>query len=203
MKAFRPLLLWVALLLSGCPVYQVNTVPSTARLPGPETIVESGDYSHSPSGYKFPIAVGGFERVNISRYDSAGLNVGVGYNGGTQECKVALTIYVYPAPKMSFIGAAPEVVQSLEQQWLGSAYQAAKHDIESGHPGAVLKLEDSKVQNSLPGRKAVYQIDNTESVLYVFLVDRTWFLKYRITYQDQCSGPASTALDSFFANWKA
>lgn len=84
MKTYLPMLLLTSLLLSGCPVYQVNSNPTSAPLARPEPTVASGDYTHTPSGYNFPMAVGGFERVNILRYDSAGLNVGVGYTGGTQ-----------------------------------------------------------------------------------------------------------------------
>ena len=100
--------------LVGCPKYQLDQLPDSQLLTQPQPIAASGVYSHSPSGFACPEAVNGFRRVALLRYDTEGLHVSGGYNGGTQSCPIAVTLYVYPAPRMNFIGADAAVVQSLE-----------------------------------------------------------------------------------------
>ncbi len=113
-----------------------------------------------------------------------------------------MTIYVYPAPRMSFIGADPAAVRSLESSWLDVAYNRSKQEITQQHPTAVLERIEEITQDGVPGKKAVYTIDGTESQLLVFVVDRTWFLKYRHTFPAQCAEQARKAIDEFHVHWQ-
>jgi hypothetical protein len=53
----------------------------------------------------FPVPVDEFQRVVINRYDTAGEDVGVGYNLVSSEIAVSATIYAYPAPTLTSIGS--------------------------------------------------------------------------------------------------
>jgi len=187
--------------LAGCPVTQLNRLPESSPLPHPKPIPVLGDFRHAPSGYIFPAQVEAFQRVTILQYDTAGLDVSAGYNASLPECPIVLTIYVFPTPRMSFIGADPDVVRSLESGWLDHAYNAAKREILQAHADAVLKGEDARVQDGGPGKKAVYAIGNTESDLYVFVVHHSWFLEYRATYSGSCSERAHQVIDAFYKAW--
>jgi hypothetical protein len=190
-----------ALSLQGCPVYRVDGRSTSTPLPKPLTLSETGDFTHKPSHYTFPPTVASFRRVALTQYDAEGLDISVGYDGGTKDCPVALTIYMKPAPRMSFIGADPAVVQSLESNWLSSAYQRWKAEIAQAHPGAAPKTEDSMITDGYPGRKAVYTIARDESELFVFLVEHQWILTYRDTYQADCAVQATESLKQFGADW--
>lgn len=187
--------------LSGCPVTQLNRLPTSSPLLQPAPISAAGEYRHSPSGYVFPTQVGGFRRVDLVQYDKEGLDVSAGYNDSIPECLIALTIYVYPTPRMTFIGASPDAVRSLEAQWLEGGYNLAKQEIARAHSDAELESEDAKTQDGVPGKKAIYAIGENQSELYIFVVWHAWFLKYRATYPRNCAGQAQTAMHSFFSTW--
>jgi hypothetical protein len=187
--------------LSGCPVSQVNHIPESSPLPRATEITAAGDFRHNPSGYVFPIQVGAFQRVHLLQYDTGGLDVSAGYNDALPGCLVALTIYVYPTPRMTFIGADPNVVRSLEERWLEGGYARAKAEIIQVHPDAVLESEGAITEDGVPGKKAVYSLGIAESELEVFVVRHTWFLKFRATYPIQCSAQAREAMGAFHAAW--
>ena len=204
MKRRLGLVLAAAVLLPGCPasVYQLNHLPDSTPLPQPLPISSSTDFTHTPSQYMFPLSVAGFDRVALFRYDTNGLDVSAGYNGGTPECPIRLTIYVAPTPRMSFVGADPAVVRSQEASWLNGAYVHWKQEIARGHPLAQLKSEDERTQDGVPGKKAIYTIGADESRLFVFVVDRKWFLTYRQSFPGACSAQADSSIHDFFARWR-
>jgi hypothetical protein len=187
--------------LSGCPVTQLNRRPASSPLPQATPIFTVGEFKHTPSGYAFPSQVGAFQRVALLQYDTAGLDVSAGYNAALPDCLVVLTIYVYPTPRMTFIGANPDVVRSVEAQWLDTGYNEAKQQIVHAHPDAVLESEDARTQEGVPGKKAVYSFGDKQSSLFLFVVDQAWFLEYRNTYPKQCAPQAREAIDAFHAAW--
>lgn len=75
---------------------------------------------------------------------------------------------------MTFIGADPALVRSTEAQRLADGYHEAKLEIARAHTDATLDSEDSKTQNGVPGKKAVYSIGNTQSELFLFVVEHSW-----------------------------
>ena len=191
----------VTVALSGCPVTQVNRVPESSQLPRPVAIAASGDFKHEPSGYLFPNQVGAFQRVTLVQYDTGGLDIGAGYNYALPGCLVALTIYVFPTPRMSFIGADPAVVRSTEERWSERAYTDAKSRIMQAHSEAVVVSEGATTEDGIFGKKAVYSIRETESELLVFVVHHSWFLKYRASYPSQCATQARESLGAFHSAW--
>jgi hypothetical protein len=102
---------------------------------------------------------------------------------------------------MTFIGADPSVVRSLEEGWSGGGYAHAKEEIIRAHPDAVLEAEGATTQDGVAGKKAVYSIGRAESELDLFVVQHSWFLKFRATYPAACSTQAREALGAFRAIW--
>ena len=191
-------------LLQGCPVYQLNRLPESSPLSQPVFVSTSSSmaFTRAPSQFVFPATVSGFSRVDVIQYDSAGLDVSAGYNGGSPPCPVVLTLYVSPSPRMSFVGADPAVVRSMEGSWLDAAFNRWKKEIVQGHPDAKLQVEDGKTQNGVPGKKAIYSIGSEESQLFVFVIEREWILTYRHTFPAQCAEQANAILDEFYSSWR-
>ncbi len=190
------------LLLAGCPVYQMNRLPDSTSLRQPLTLSVDGEFTHAPSRYRFPAEVAPFKRVALRQYDSAGLDVSAGYNARPFGCLIAITIYVYPAPRESFAGADPALVRESDARRLQAGYERGKQEITSVHPGASLRLEDLPVQDGVTGMKAIYQFDDRDSELLVFIVDHTWYLKYRITYPTACAGLGRDGARDFLRTWR-
>jgi hypothetical protein len=203
LRTLSLLLILASGVLQGCPAstYQLNQLPSSSPLPQAVPIAASDDYVHTPSRYVFPVAVAHFQRVALMRYDTGGLDVSAGYNGGRPGCPVALTVYLSPAPRMSLVGADPAAVHSLEARWLSSAYEQWKAEIAHEHPQARLVQEDARVQAGVPGKKAVYAIGDDQSELFVFLEGQAWFMSYRMSFPASCSTEAHAELSGFFDGW--
>ncbi len=179
-------------MLSGCP-------PSTTRMPAPRSeplensieISVDGDFYHSPSEMIFPEHVEGFSRVEITQYDKEGYDVSVGYNAYGLMYNLIATIYIYPGPEMTYLGAAPETVRSLESSDLSNEIERNVKFIEEQHPDWSLYYEgDSKINSSYPSRMASFEYQQETltgpvkviSTVHIFLVDYRWFVKFRFTY---------------------
>lgn len=182
--------------LTGCPVTQVNRLPPSSPLRQPAAIYANGDFTHVSSGYVFPAQIAAFRRVDLLRYDTGGLDVSAGYNDALLGCLVVLTIYVFPTPRMTFVGASPDVVQSLEAHWLNGGYDEAKQEIVRAHPDAMLESEDAPTREGVPGKKAIYAIGDKQSELYLSVIHHAWFLEYRNDYPKRCASQALQALEA-------
>jgi hypothetical protein len=187
----------VVLLLSGCPfgaVNQINRIPESQPLREPELFNRPGVLTHEPSGLAFPERSANFQRVTAYRYDTAGLNVAIGYNDRRPTCLIVATFYVYPAPRMSFVGASPSVVTSLQESWLRDEFARSKAEVEAAHPNLwnpavqafVNPLSDLLVQ----GPSFAFAESEHLSELRLFLYRRQWFIKYRLTYPESCKTEA-------------
>jgi hypothetical protein len=140
----------------------------------------------------FPLAVEGFRRSIVQRYDQEGLDVSAGYDLYDPSHKVAATVYVYPAPSLVSVGSPPEVVETAHTRLAKNEFEARKQEILQSHPGSRL-IEESDVLIShgaaKVGKKATFEYNglfasqhqNLKSHLYMFNFGR-WALKYRITY---------------------
>jgi hypothetical protein len=104
--------LGLMLVLTGCPftVNQLNRLPASQTYTRPALFNRPGSLLHEPSGFTFPDGYDDFQRVTAYGYDTAGLDVSIGYNDRRPDCVIAATYYVYPTPRMGFIGASPGVV---------------------------------------------------------------------------------------------
>jgi hypothetical protein len=179
----------IVTLFSGCP-----SVPQSVSGPAIRE-VEGGIAEHSASGMRFPLSMSGFKRVGVRQYDTAGLNVGAGYNSSDPSAPIAITVYVYPSPSLRTIGSPASVVSEAKATLTRSEFQRAKAEIIQVHSDA-RPAGDQEV--SAP-RSAVHDAghfgrftysDNfagairpVESLLYVYCyVGETWTVKYRITY---------------------
>ncbi len=184
-------------LLAGCPptITKVNRVPSTEAVPAPVSIDRSGPVRHEASGLAFAEGYGDFRRVSAYRYDAAGLDTSVGYDARSPGCRVVTTFYVYPTPRMTSIGASPDVVASTEQQWLEREYAGVKAVI-----GSVRGVTGGGIENPvttpaagapLHGRSLrFFMTGDLTSELRLFVYDHQWFLKYRFTYPTACEAEA-------------
>jgi hypothetical protein len=202
-SAFRPALIALTFLLQACPapVFKSNTLPPSFVLAQPASIFASGEYVHKPSGFAFPATVDIFQRVELTRYDSAGLDVSAGYNSASTGCPIRLTIYVSPAPRVSYLGADPALVKAMEARWLDSAYQQWKRAIADSHVRAKLIGEAESAQDGVPGKKAVYAVDGEQSEVSVHVAEHAWLLTYRISFPSACEAIAHGNLDVFFSRW--
>ena len=186
---------------TGCPftgVTQLNDIPESQRLGEPELFNHPGVLTHEPTGFAFPESYDHFQRVTAYRYDTAGLHVGIGYNDCRPTCLVVATFFIYPAPRMSFVGANPSVVASLQEKWLDQEYQQSKTEIYLAHPGlrelSTSATTGSTVETFVEGPKFRFAEADQLSELHLFLYDRQWFLKYRFTYPRSCESDALAAL---------
>ena len=199
-----PIVAILAITLTGCPfggINQINHLPESQPLREPRLINHPGVFTHGATGFAFPESYGNFQRVTAYQYDSAGLDVGIGYNDRRSPCLVVATFYVYPAPRMTFIGASPSVVASLEESWLQHEFARSKQEIEAAHPD----LREPSVQASVTpvgellvqGPRFGFAKADDLSELHLFLYNRQWFLKYRFTYPQACKTEALARLAAF------
>jgi hypothetical protein len=192
-----PLLLVFA--LCGC-------VTMRPHVPGATPIQVKGTYTHAPSGFIFPDRLGDFQRVSVDRYDSAGNDVGVGYNLELATSPVAFTLYVRP------VGRAQDGSPASFEQHL----KAELWVIDHYHPGArqirrepVSTMQDGK---SVPGEMVEFTYSevfarrdqHVFSQLHLFAFDN-WIVKYRITFPVSEEQRARAAVRNLLASlaWRA
>lgn len=200
-RAPSSLLVVAIVALAGCPrtVTRMNRLPATEPLAEPVSIDRPGPLLHEPSGLTFAESYGDFRRVTALRYDSAGLHVGVGYDTRDPGCLVVATFFVYPTPHMSFVAASPDVVRSLERDWLAKEFARAKAEIAARHasespdetPGAAAPRGAV-----LDGPSLAFAEAGKLSELRVLVYDHAWFIESRLTYPDACRDDARRRLDA-------
>jgi hypothetical protein len=193
-----------SLALSACKSQQPT------YLAQPLAVNAQGSYTHTASGMTFPPTVGYFERVNITQYDAAGEDVGVGYNLVSQIVDIAATVYVYPAPSLVSIGSPPDVVASARATLCNNEFARRKKELVDAHSGARLIQERAAPPlgggPQIPGEMAAFEYDDLfggqrqplRSELYVFCyVGGKWAFEYRFTSPK--SRDASGAILTFIA----
>jgi hypothetical protein len=161
------------------------------------------------SGMTFPLTVGDFRRAEVTRYDAAGTDIGVGYNLGSPTPTVAATVYVYPAP-LSSLGSPPQIVADGRNHLCDGEFARRKAELTRAHPGARLIREGPAlppgVGSRLAGTMAVYEIDEMfdgrrqtlSSQLYVYChVGRNWAIEYRFTSPK--AADTDSAISAFMA----
>lgn len=182
------LFLSLSVLLVGCPV-------RPRPLDQPQVILADGAYAHEKSGMTFPLAVGDFRRSLVQRYDQEGLDVSAGYDLYDSRYKIAVTVYVYPAPPLVSIGSPPETIAAARAILTKKEFEVRKQEVMLSHTGGQL-IEDTEI--SIPvggtlrrGRIATFEYEQNfagqrqpvRSHLCMFnFVGGKWALKYRFTY---------------------
>jgi hypothetical protein len=184
--------------LSGCPLYQLNRLPESQSLSQPVLFNQPGPLRLEATGLEFAEWYENFQRVTAYRYDTRGLDVGVGYNDRRHDCLIVATFYLYPTPSMSFVGASPDAVSAVERNWLDQGFARSKAEVERHHPG----LESPAVSFSttpaggavLHGPSFTFHEGRDVSELHLFVYRHQWFLKFRFTYPDSCRAEAEVRL---------
>ncbi|MCR6643210.1 MAG: hypothetical protein NVV62_00900 [Terricaulis sp.] len=155
-------------------------------------------YIHVNSGMVFPVGVGPFTRVGVTRYSENAYDESVGYSTlvAAPGSEIAATVYVYPAPQLRSYGSPPDVIASARAYLCASDFSRARVDIERAHPGATLISSSEAVlynagvmHNGFQAhysftapRFAMRDAVPVRSELYVFCASERWLLKYRFTY---------------------
>ena len=186
----------------GCP--SAGADPSRSATGTPNDSAET----HPRSGFRFPVKVGPFVRVNLQRYDERGDNVSAGYNLVTGELQVAATVYVYPAPVDVKVFPLPSVGEA--PAWFVERHlDQVEREIFQAHPTARRVSADavqlSQASRRKSGRRCVYAYTEPfnlpgipqplRSELYLF-THGPWFIKYRFTYPEP-EAAAGDAITSF------
>lgn len=186
---------WLSLAGALCVGLSAFALPvSAAHAQGNVVVAPEGVYVHV-SGMAFPSAVGAFRRTRIHQYDEAGRDVGVGYDYRTTDGRVAATVYVYPAPSLTSVGAADSAVAAARARSMKQEFEARKREIFGVTPDAGLVAEGDAVLRQGPasyaGRKAEFMLvrdfsgrrRRLASELYIFgYVGGKWIVKYRFSY---------------------
>ena len=207
----RVLILGLSFGLLGCPftVNQLNRLPESQPLGQPVLFNQPGPLRHEASGLVFPEWYDNFQRVTAYRYDTAGLDVGIGYNDRRPDCVIAATFYLYPTPRMSFVGASPDVVSSVERGWLDQEFAQSRAEVEHYHPNLrslVVGASTTPAAGAvLHGPSLTFHETGNLSDLRLFVYRHQWFLKYRFTYPESCESEAKPKLEALFSRlpWAA
>jgi len=170
------------LALCGCTTF--NQQPPTLR---------PDQKGHRASAIAFPATVGLFPRGEVKLYDAAGEDIGAGYDLRNLLNPVAITVYVYPGPKLLSIGSPPEVIATARKHLTDNHFEAIKRELIKYHPQASATA-DEEVHvifrgQSLYGRAAAFRSEElfagriqpvvTCAEIYAY---GKWIIKFRATY---------------------
>ncbi len=113
----------LAAALLGLSLRASSTTQAGQPRTEPRTLHPAGDFKH-PSGFPMPERVGPFQRVEVTQYDEAGLDLSAGYNrlpGGGDPWPIAATVYVYPVrPGVELDAAFEKLLGDLGQMQGGA-----------------------------------------------------------------------------------
>jgi len=186
-----------AVFVCGCPGRTLNTGGKLVDVEG-----------HTGSGIVFPEKINGFRRVNTIVYDEAGKDVSAGYNLEDFHNQIALTLYVYPGPRLVSIGSSDHVIETARRKLTYDHYEVIKAGVVHEHPKAVLSGERDLTMwfrgEHLYGRAAKFTYRQRfahfpqEVISYaeVFAYGK-WIIKFRITHPERTENKAQVAIDNF------
>jgi hypothetical protein len=155
----------------------------------------------------FPAMVAGFQREpDIHRYDARGRDVSAGYNlQSPLERRVAVTIYVYPAP----VGPRDAVLAAEMTRVLAEIVSAhpTLHGLNRGeavHTQGARQITGLRASFRETENTANLGPHNAVSSVHLFIAGG-WFIKYRITtldrYESAVAGEITEFLRAF--HWPA
>jgi len=82
-------------------------VSAPAGVMAQSTDLTRATLTHIATGFRFPGAVGGFNRVSINAFNSDATDVSISYAALSQTSSVAVTVYITPAPAVDPTGLPP------------------------------------------------------------------------------------------------
>ncbi|AJQ94776.1 hypothetical protein [Gynuella sunshinyii] len=180
---FRILVMAITLALSGCFGSVTNFQP--------QQINTAGVYTHKKSESSFPEEFEGFTRVSTTRYDEQETEISVGYNH--KDLPIALTLYVYPEPKVFSFGSPQNVIDLTRQTLFENEFKKSLRSIILSHENSKLLVSENytlqqngHIENGLHAElnyeenfAGKYQL--LSSHFYLFHIGK-WLFKYRVTY---------------------
>jgi hypothetical protein len=120
----------LAAALLGLSLRASSTTQAGPPRAEPRTLHPTGDFKH-PSGFPMPERVGPFQRVEVTQYDEAGLDLSAGYNrlpGEGDPWPIAATVYVYPVrPGVELDAAFERLLGDLGQMHGGAKPEFRKN----------------------------------------------------------------------------
>ena len=180
-----------AILVSGCrPTY-------VAESSGPAFVQQGEDIRHAASGMIFPSSVSQFQRVLPTVFDSADLDVGVGYYLLPPNKPVSGSVFIYPPPSLISIGSPDSVVESARATLTKAEFERRARSVTDSNSDAVLAEQDraTLVQNNrtrLTGWRGVWNYSTrfanrlqdvqSELAVFCFVDQKQWCLEYRFTW---------------------
>lgn len=198
MKTLRiTLALFLSIFVCGCP--------ATIRGPGN---LRGGEIGHVESGILFPEIVNGFVRGLLRTYDSVGHDVSAGYNLVDTQNPIAITVYVYPAPKLLSFGSPANVVENTRRILMISDFNSMKAQIMKVYPVASILSEreivllfrgQSLYRRSLkfsPRERLVYRMLPVIAHVEIFAFGK-WLIKFRVTHPIASQDKAKGLIDGF------
>lgn len=171
--------------------------PQTERPPRSPVERREADreWSHAPSGMRFPVEVAGFQRDGMTTYHDSGDDMSVGYHRLDDATAMMATVYIYPTWRY---GA------QIDQQ-----FEDAKAAVLRHRDGAEL-LADGPMRifqrgEFRTGRRAHFLVRDPKGkrpliVSHLFLFEHgPWFIKYRATFPAEQHEACDEALLEFMA----
>ncbi len=203
------LILWSAfacMALAGCA-----TRPPEPSI-GPQIVAAPGTFIHAGSGMGFPVAIDEHRRIEVVRYDAAGLDVSAGYNLVGPLGMVVATVYVFPSPVV-VLYASPattrvktDAVVLLQANRCAQAFDVQKDAVRVAHPAArpigETEVHSQRYPNAAHARMATFEFEDNfagqrqalRSELWVFCgVNARWSVKFRFTYPSRLNATAQIA----------
>ena len=166
----------------------------------PEDISAPGTVPHPAAHAGFPERVGDFERGQVFRFQEG--DIGANYDLARGNDRVRLSIYIYPAPRVSR-GQRAEACQEVMQGVAAAIFQqypgAEMNEIGAApaaagtEPGLALRTVHS-IRVALRGGEP--EAVRSESRLYCF-VEGNWLVKYRVSSNADGALDIGALIDEF------
>lgn len=184
-------------------VIEVRGQDSSKPLSQARKLDIDGDASHAASGFAFPASVEAkrtWKRVGVVQYDAGALDMSFGYDTGNPLIETwSATIYVYPAPRHTFIGSDAATVARYEPDTLTRAMDGLASSLRGAHPGAtfteVLRTRVEAGAARFDARQLKYVQGWIESLAMLWITPEGWLVKVRYTYPAPSRTRALPALD--------
>jgi hypothetical protein len=168
-----------------------------AAAQGLNVLHPDGPYTQAKTGMTYPVSVGDFQRVTITRYKEDGSDESAGYNRYTPGTEISATAYVFPSPSLVSFGSPQSVIDSPRAHLCDSQFLAIQNEIKGAHPDAALVSQGNTTLTqgaaTYSGHEAFYTLTNanffgrhqvpSRSDVYVFCyAGGKWTVEYRIDY---------------------
>jgi hypothetical protein len=168
------------------------TLAARAAEPAPLALPEGEPYVHEPSGFRFPVAVGTFQRVSAYRYDEEGRNVSVTFND--QGLKIVMTAYVYPHTGATLDAHFKQVTADVTRAHPGARVRSAgEWKLKQGERGFARRLAEFRFVNEFAGKR-----QELTSRAYLLRAGEH-FIKFRVTHPAAAGADAGERIDRFLA----